>query len=192
VASEVVSYSSSISSLQITTDEMKSTVESVEEEVDTVTGEVSAHTTAIAALNINTQSISASVSETQEQVKTNKENNDTAIETLTKKVDTKVSADEVNIAITTQLENGVDKVETKTGFTFNDAGLNISKSNSEISTQISENGMAVSRSGAEVLTANNTGVKAENLHATTYLVIGSNSRFEDYDGSRTGCFWIGG
>lgn len=192
VASEVGTYSSSISSLQITTDEMKSTVESVEEEVDTVSGEVSAHTTAIAALNINTQSISASVSETQEQVKTNKENNDTAIETLTKKVDTKVSADEVNIAITTQLENGVDKVETKTGFTFNDAGLNISKSNSEISTQISENGMAVSRSGAEVLTANNTGVKAENLHATTYLVIGSNSRFEDYDGSRTGCFWIGG
>jgi len=43
-----------------------------------------------------------------------------------------------------------------------------------------------------VLTANNTGVDAKNLHATTYLIVGANSRFEDYDdNSRTGCFWIG-
>lgn len=40
-----------------------------------------------------------------------------------------------------------------------------------------------------------TGVSAENLHATTWLIVGENSRFEDYtDASgekRTGCFWIG-
>jgi hypothetical protein len=53
--------------------------------------------------------------------------------------------------------------------------------------------MAVFRDSGEVLTADNTGVKAENLHATTYLIVGVNSRLENYDnGSRTGCFWIGG
>jgi len=39
-----------------------------------------------------------------------------------------------------------------------------------------------------------TGVGAVNLHAKTYLIIGSYSRFEDYkanSGKRTGCFWIG-
>ena len=39
--------------------------------------------------------------------------------------------------------------------------------------------------------ADNLGVKAEDLHATTYLIIGNNSRLEDYNTNRTGCFWIG-
>ena len=58
-------------------------------------------------------------------------------------------------------------------------------------TQITEDGMTVYKNDSAVLTANNVGVNAVNLHATTYLIIGTNSRFEDY-GSRTGCFWIGG
>ena len=53
--------------------------------------------------------------------------------------------------------------------------------------------MRIDRYGEAVLTANNSGVDAKNLHATTYLFIGVNSRFEDYDNNtRTGCFWIGG
>ena len=53
--------------------------------------------------------------------------------------------------------------------------------------------MRVSKGSEVVLTADNGGVEARNLHATTYLIIGGNSRFEDYNnGSRTGCFWIGG
>lgn len=46
-----------------------------------------------------------------------------------------------------------------------------------------------------VLTANKDGVDARNLSATTYLIVGGRSRFENYNndkGSRTGCFWIGG
>ena len=45
-----------------------------------------------------------------------------------------------------------------------------------------------------VLTANNQGVDAKNLHATTYLIIGGNSRMESVteDGTkRTAVFWIG-
>ena len=59
-------------------------------------------------------------------------------------------------------------------------------------TQITEDGMTVYKSDEAVLTANNLGVDAVNLHATTYLIIGTKSRFEDYGSSRTGCFWIGG
>ena len=81
---------------------------------------------------------------------------------------------------------------TKTGFTFDEAGLTVEKSGSEMKTQITENGMVVSQNGQDVLTANNQGVDARNLHATTYLLVGANSRFEDYGGGRTGCFWIGG
>lgn len=83
------------------------------------------------------------------------------------------------------------KVTTATGFTFNEEGLTVSKTGSEMETQITEDGMTVSKNGSVVLTANNIGVDAVNLHATTYLIIGQNSRFEDYNG-RTGCFWIGG
>ena len=51
--------------------------------------------------------------------------------------------------------------------------------------------MKIFRSSTEVLTADNEGVKAEDLHATTYLIIGETSRLEDKDG-RTVCYWIGG
>ena len=58
-------------------------------------------------------------------------------------------------------------------------------------TQITEDGMTVYKNEDAVLTANNTGVDAVNLHATTYLIIGNNSRLEDYGSDRTGCFFIG-
>lgn len=114
------------------------------------------------------------------------------ITTLTQKVDMSVTSEDVQIAIQSELSNGVSKVATTTGFTFDDSGLSISKTGSEMSTNIDEDGMSVYRNESEVLTADNEGVKAYNLHAKTYLIIGKNSRLEDYDDDRTGCFWIGG
>lgn len=90
---------------------------------------------------------------------------------------------------TTIEKDGVTKVDTGTGFRFDATGLNISKTDSEMSTTITEDGMEITRGGEVVLTADNQGVKAEDLHATTYLIIGNNSRLEDY-GARTGCFWL--
>jgi hypothetical protein len=113
---------------------------------------------------------------------------------LTSKVENVVTEDEVRILIEEELSNGVDKIVTSTGFTFDDMGLTVSKSDSEMSTTITEDGMRVYKNGEEMLTADNTGVYAANLHATTYLIIGKYSRFEDYEsdkGSRTGCFWLG-
>ena len=111
---------------------------------------------------------------------------------LTESVEAKMSADEVNIAIKQELENGVDKVETRTGYKFDAGGLTVSKDGSEMTTQITEDGMKVYRDNTEVLTANNKGVAATDLHARTYLIIGGNSRFEDFNNTRTACFWIGG
>jgi hypothetical protein len=61
-----------------------------------------------------------------------------------------------------------------------------------MATTITEDGMVVYRDETAVLTANNEGVDAVNLHASTYLIVGGKSRFETYGDNRTGCFWIGG
>jgi hypothetical protein len=90
------------------------------------------------------------------------------------------------------MANGAEKVETTTGYKLDADGLTISKTGAEMTTQITEDGMTVKRDDTEVLRANNVGVDATNLHATTYLIIGKNSRFEDYESNRSACFWIGG
>ena len=113
------------------------------------------------------------------------------IATLNKKVEASMTADSVKLAIQSELENGVDKITTKTGFTFDDVGLTIDKTGTEMKTTITEDGMTVYRDNTAMLTANNVGVEATNLYARTYLIIGNNSRFEDYGSDRTGCFWIG-
>lgn len=99
------------------------------------------------------------------------------------------------IEITKDIQvNGVSKVKTTTGFTFDENGLTITKTNAETKTNIDEDGMVVySTTGAEnteILVADAQGVKAENVEVRTYLVVGQNSRFQDYE-TGTGCFWVG-
>lgn len=109
------------------------------------------------------------------------------------------TANGVDTRITTIENNGVDKVSTTTGYTFNQEGLTIEKTNKEMSTQITEDGMTIYRDkGKDTeekrLIANSTGVYAYDLHAKTYLIVGESSRFEDYTKNgkkRTGCFWVG-
>ena len=175
-------------------------------EINAIQGEQKTIITNVAELKVAKDNIVASVSEIAETqndlsstvadiqngVAEQNKSNAQQFETLTKKVDASMTSEQVKIAISTELAKGTDKVSTSTGFTFDDEGLTISKSDSEIGTNINEDGMKITKSGKEVLTADNTGVKARNLHATTYLIIGTNSRFEDYGSNRTGCFWIGG
>jgi hypothetical protein len=160
--------------------------------IDMVASESTANKDAIAAIRIDTNSISQSVTEVQKNVENKFEDIEGNLITITNKVETMVTSETFEVKINEVIDNGVKKVETSTGFTFDEEGLLIEKTNSEMKTQITEDGMKVFRSGTEVLTADNEGVKAEDLHATTYLIIGENSRFEDYNNkSRTGCFWIG-
>lgn len=181
-------------------------VDKQNKEITLLASEVNSQKEEIAQIKVEKDSIAASVSEISEiqsdlsstvadiqnGVAEQNKSNAEQFETLTKKVDASMTSEQVRIAISTELAKGTDKVSTSTGFTFDDKGLTISKSDSEIGTNINEDGMKITKSGEEVLTADNTGVKARNLHATTYLIIGTNSRFEDYGSDRTGCFWIGG
>lgn len=116
------------------------------------------------------------------------------IEEVSNRVEMKVDADDVSIIVERRLANGVESVETSTGYRFDADGMTISKSGNEMANFIDNTGMYVTRSGDEILTANKDGVNATNLHATTFLIIGAGegrSRFEDYGTNRTGCFWIG-
>ena len=118
-----------------------------------------------------------------------------SVNSLSKEVELKLDANAVNIAVKNEIANGVDRVVTESGYRFDADGLTISKSGEQMSNVLDNTGMYVKRSGEEILTANNEGVDAVNLHAKTYLIVGSGegrSRFEDYETLRTGCFWVGG
>lgn len=156
-------------------DKLKKTFAKVDKanaQIEIVAGET-------AAIKMDNQTIQATVTQLDDNMAD-----------VISQVNTKATTEDVNITIQKAIEQGIDRVTTTTGFTFNEVGLHISKTDSEITTTITEDGMTVSRDTREVLKADNLGVKAEDLHATTFLIIGNNSRFEDY-GSRTGCFWIG-
>lgn len=101
------------------------------------------------------------------------------------------TAGSLNVTVSNILQNGVDKVTTSTGYTFNKDGLNISKQGEEMKNKLDNTGMYVTRSGQPILTANNKGVEAVDVTVKNFLIIGDNSRFEDFDGG-TACFYIGG
>lgn len=100
------------------------------------------------------------------------------------------TADGVSIQVQNIVDNGVDKVTTKTGYTFNDDGLKITKSGQEIENLLDNTGMYVTRSGETILQANNAGVIATDVTVRNYLIIGTHARFEDYGIDRTACFYI--
>lgn len=167
-------------------------VDKVNQQITLVASEASSNANAISRLQMETNNISASVESLKQTTGDEFGTVNDKLINLTQKVEAQITAEDVNLSITQALANGVDKVETTTGFKFNEEGLTVSKTNSEMTTTITEDGMKVYRNSEAVLVADNEGVKAEDLHATTYLIIGKNSRFEDYNSNRTGCFWIGG
>lgn len=166
-------------------------VDKANKQIELVVSENDLNKKDIAALQINTNSINASVQKIEEITTEALGNINGELATLTESVKARITTEQVTLEIQKELSNGVAKVETNTGFTFDDTGLTVTNSDSEMKTQITEDGMSVYKKNKEMLTANNKGVKAVDLHATTYLIIGTNSRFEDMEG-RTACFWIGG
>ena len=86
----------------------------------------------------------------------------------------------------------IDSVTTSTGYTFDQDGLHIQKSDEEMENLLDNTGMYVKRGSDNILTANNEGVDAINLRSRQFLIIGANSRIEDFESSRTACFYIGG
>ena len=107
--------------------------------------------------------------------------------------------DSLNIRISNVENLGVDSVTTANGFTFNKDGLTIYEVGEQIENLLSNQGMSISRINGDskeiVLKADDDGVDAINLTARQYLIVGANSRFEDYDNGtdsrRTACFYVG-
>lgn len=97
---------------------------------------------------------------------------------------------EVELRIKSVEEQGVQKVTTETGFTFDEKGLSISRSDTRMENLLRETGMYVKRSGEVILQADREGVAAADVSVRNYLVVGDHARFEDYGTDRTACFWI--
>lgn len=115
--------------------------------------------------------------------------------TVTKMSEILMDEEKVSVKITEAI-NGIDSVETSTGYTFDKDGLRIAKSDSPMENLLDNTGMYVNRDNEIILQANQDGVEALNLTSKQFLIVGDNSRFENYDNGtgsrRTACFYIGG
>lgn len=172
---------------------LANSINDINEKTDNIQQVVTNHTEQIAQIKVNNEKITSTVSKIQTTVKENQEGVSEQIAQINNTVSQVITPEEVSIIIEEKVVEGATQVSTSSGFTFNDDGLRISKSDSEMSTTVTDNGMTIYRNEEEVLKVNNMGVDAQNLTATTYLIVGKNSRFENYaNETRTGCFWIGG
>lgn len=133
-----------------------------------------------ASISVNVEGLKSQVAQQTTDVGNLRENMSTI----------KQTADDVSIQVQKIIDNGVDKVTTGTGYTFDDDGLKITKSGQEIENLLDNTGMYVTRSGETILQANNTGVTATDVTVRNYLIIGTHARFEDYGDSRTACFYL--
>lgn len=97
-------------------------------------------------------------------------------------------------------EDGVTKLDTKTGYTFGEDGFKIDKTGAETKSKFDEAGMLITdntgSSGERLLFAGydkekgETVVETKNLTVEKYFCMGKNLRVEDYQGG-TGFFYTG-
>ena len=168
------------SSMELQSD---SILQSVSEDIETVQTNITANTNT-AINNLNSQ-----INDTLNDYATT-----TMVTNIKNSVENEITSTQQSINVINQvLEDGVTKVDTKTGFTFDQTGLTIAKTNAKTKTNLNENGMIIYSSTGSVdnpmLDVNSTGVTGENMTVRTYLTVGSHSRFEDYQ-SGTGCFYL--
>ena len=172
-------------------EDIESGLETAQENITTIQSSVSSLTQTANEINATVTSIQADVDGLGTNLQEAIDSTNTTINSIQQQVNAKVTSTDVSLAISEALSNGVDSVTTSTGYRFDKDGLTISKSNSDISTQIDNEGMRVSTQFEDVLTATNSGVNALNLTARNFLIIGTRSRLQDYGTDQTGIFWIG-
>ena len=205
VQKDLDTTNTNLSALELRADSITQQVTQVQKDLDTTNENVStlevradgisADVTSMeTTLGSELSSTNSTIEELKQSLNSSVEDINNSIVTLSTQVGAQMTDEHIQFQVKTALSNGVDSVSTTTGYTFDNEGLTIAKTGSEMTTQITEDGMTVYRGTEGVLIANNEGVHAEDLRATTYLIIGDRSRFENFerDGSiRTGCFWIG-
>lgn len=182
-------------------------VDKANKNINLLNSQVSDTNSKIAEINIDLSEISQSVVEINNENASIKESlndyatNDTVTQQINS-VEQKITSNNLKIDVIEEtLENGVSKVKTETGFTFDNNGLNISSSDSKVNNTLSEIGMEIedNSTGETLLFAGfdnelqETVVISKNLTVEKYLNI-PHARFERYDnpnhGVGTGCFYI--
>lgn len=159
----------------------------IEQTADTIrleTSEKYVDKQAYSSLEVRIDGINAEVAHQTEELDTVKQSVTTVQQ----------STERVNVEVQKIVANGVDRVVTSTGYTMDADGLKIKKSGEEMENKLDNTGMYVTRSGETILQANNAGVIATDVQVRNYLIVGSHSRFEDYndgsDSKRTACFYV--
>lgn len=214
--SNITKLNTSVSQLQLVDDEIKASVENVttyiDEQVESIT---LAQETKYAEIDVRTDAIESSISAISEITTTTSNNyqdlsqkfNDYTPTTKTTQLEQSLSVLQTNTytktEINTKLTDGsVTKVRTVSG-TFDENGMHYAKTNAPTSTTINEVGVGTKKSDSDeyVLFAGyvddsntqyekykgQTIVVSENMLVSNYLVIGENSRLENYEDG-TGIF----
>jgi len=144
--------------------------------------------------NKDTQGKLAAITLDLEGISNRVEQQDTTVEGLKGQISTlDQTAQSLSLELTAIRQNGADKVKTTQGYTFDDKGLHISRSDSDMANTLDHTGMYVRRGEEVMLQANNQGVVATDVTVRNYLSIG-HARFEEYsngsDFARTACFFV--
>lgn len=120
-------------------------------------------------------------------------------ETLTKSVEEINDATGKMITVAEKYSDGVKEVVTEQGYKFGIDGLQITRTDGPTSSVLDETGLEVKDTNDDTILfagfdeeLGESVVKSTNITVEKYLTIGANSRFEDYQEGRTGCFFVGG
>ena len=141
-------------------------------------------------MQITADKISAEVSQVETTTITDLDLVKQSVQTLKQQVDMAVTAQQLELNISSLREDGVQKVQTETGYTFDADGLCIADSRSDVHNRINHKGMYVSRGEDVILQADAEGVIARDVKVRNYLIVGNHARLEDYAQNRTACFWL--
>ncbi len=170
-------------------------VTSADENLETLSGKVLELEMGVNGLVVKNRDNDEKITKLQlttDGLKTRVTDQQKGLDDVAKRVSTvEQTAEGLSVQVRTVLDDGVSRVSTTAGYTFDETGMTVEKSGRAIKTQITEDGMRVYKNENIVLTASSEGVEAVDLHASTYLIVGGRSRFENYGTDRTGCFWIG-
>lgn len=169
-------------------------VEGVQTQVSRVEAEFDAQSALVredmSALQVASDGISAQVSQMESTVRTDLELVQQSVQSLKKQAQVNVTAQQLELALQSVAQEGAQKVVTKTGYVFDERGLEIVTSRSDIRNLLDHNGMLVSRGGEVLLRADTAGVTARDVTVGNYLIVGNHARLEDYQSGRTACFWL--
>ena len=203
LSGKVMELRISVDGLKTNAKELEGRLSSAETSIEQNAGEITVRATKSEVALAEASAVAAAGAEAGIKANAALNSANAGINSLKKEVEAKFSIMSDEIALSFQKtedvqevvdgiqSQGVTRVQTTTGYTFDETGFTVCKSGQEMKTQITEDGMTVYKNDQAVLMANNEGVDAVNLHASTFLIVGGKSRFEKFGEDRIGCFWIG-